>query len=209
VPNAVQSIPNYNLCFFYHRSTTQYFTPSDSTLQCVRLYPTGWIGNGSTYTNNRYVSGGADFVNLLNTAASAGGDLAAANPYWVSGDVTFIWNAFTNQMTWKGNTATYYYANAGCDDPFVQAAQQGLGSKTNGGQTGWRLYEYSYKRTVCFTALCPWLYLESAGWICYERDRSPAPLLYPQQANSNILYANLPIFLQQVVRRHLLIPFLI
>ena len=189
IPNAVQNIPNYACVFFYHRSTTQYFTPSDTTLQCVRLYPTGWVGNGSTYTSNRYVSGGADFVSLLNTAASAGGDLAAANPYWASGDITFLWNASTNQITWKGNTATYYYANAGYDDPFVQAVQQGLGSKVNGGQTGG---VYMNTLTNAQYVLQPFV----LGYTLNLRvgyamsGRSMAPLLYPQQANSNILYAN-------------------
>jgi hypothetical protein len=189
IPNAVQNLPDYACVFWYHRSTTQYFTPSDSTLQCVRLYPANWVGSGSTYTNNRYVSGGADFITLLNTAASAGGDLAAANPYWSSGDVTFSFSATTNKISVTGNTSTYYYATAGWDDPFVQAAQQGLGSKVNGGQTGG---VYMTTKTNAQYVLQPYV----LGYTLNLRvgfamsGRCFAPLSYPQQANSNILYAN-------------------
>jgi hypothetical protein len=190
IPNAIQNIPNYALVFWYHRSTTQYFVPSDTTLQCVRLYPTGWVGNSTTWTANRYVSGGADFISLLNTAASAGGDLAAANPYWSAGDITFSFNASTNQINWTGNTATYYYVNAGYDDPFVIAAQQGLGSKVNGGQTGG---VYMTTLTNAQYVLQPYV----LGYTLNLRvgyamsGNNYAPLLYPQQANLNQLYANL------------------
>ena len=190
IPNAVQNIPNYQLCFWYHRSTTQYFTPSDNTLTCVRLYPTGWTGYSTTWTANRYVSSGQDFVNLLNTAASAGGDVVTANPYWVVGDVTFSWNSATNQISVTGNTGSVYYSIAGWDDPYVIAAQQGLGARTNGGQTGG---VYLSTATNAQYVLQPYV----LGYTLNLRvgyamsGNCLAPLNYPTQTNSNSYYANL------------------
>jgi hypothetical protein len=189
IPNAAQNLPNYQLCFFYHRSTTQYFTPSDNTLTCVRLYPTGWTGNSTTWTANRYVSGGQDFVNLLNTAASAGGDVVTANPYWVGGDVTFSWNSATNQISVTGNTGSVYYSIAGWNDPFVRAAQQGLGARTNGGQTG-GVYmttltngQYVLQPYVLGYTLNLRVGYAMSGLTAFSAN-------YPTQANANILYAN-------------------
>ena len=190
IPNAVQNIPDYQLTFWYHRSTTQYFTPSDNTLTCVRLYPTGWTGNSTTWTANRYISNGQDFVNLLNTAASAGGDVVTANPYWVVGDVTFSFSSTTNQISVTGNTGGVYYSIAGWNDPFVQAAQQGLGARTNGGQTGG---VYMTTPTNAQYVLQPY----ALGYTLNLRvgfamsGRSLAPALLPQQTNAKLAYANL------------------
>ena len=190
IPNAAQNIPNYQLCFWYHRSQTQYFTPSDNTLSCVRLYPTGWTGYSTTWTANRYVSGGQDFVNLLNTAASAGGDVVTANPYWVVGDVTFSWNGTTNQISVTGNTGSVYYSIAGWNDPFVQAAQKGLGARNNGGQIGG---VYLSTATNAQYVLQPYV----LGYTLNLRvgyamsGNCLAPPNYPTQTNSNSYYANL------------------
>ena len=189
IPNAAQNLPNYQLCFFYHRSTTQYFTPSDTTLCCVRLYPTGWTGYSTTWTANRYISGGQDFVNLLNTAAASGGDGLAANPYFVANDVVFSWNGTTNQISVTGQTSSYYYAIAGYNDPFVQAVQQGLGAKVNAGQTG----------GVYMTTLTNGQYVLQPYVLGYTLNlrvgfamsgRTAFPTNYPTQANANTLYAN-------------------
>ena len=190
IPNAVQNIPDYQLTFWYHRSTTQYFTPSDNTLTCVRLYPTGWTGNSTTWTANRYISNGQDFVNLLNTAASAGGDVVTANPYWVVGDVTFSWNGTTNQISVTGNTGSVYYSIAGWNDPFVQAAQKGLGARNNGGQIGG---VYLTTATNAQYVLQPYV----LGYTLNLRvgyamsGNCLAPPNYPTQTNSNSYYANL------------------
>ena len=190
IPNAVQNIPDYSLTFWYHRSTTQYFTPSDSTLCCVRLYPTGWTGNSTTWTPNRYFANGSDLVTQLNVAASTGGDLVAANPYWKVGDVSFSFSSTTNQISMTGLTSSYYYAIAGWNDAYVQAAQQGHGSAVNGGQTGG---VYMTTPTGSQYVLQPY----ALGYTLNLRvgfamsGRSLAPALLPQQANAKLAYANL------------------
>ena len=192
IPNAAQNIPNYQLVFWYYAGTSATFTPSDATLRCVRLYPTGWIGYSTTYTANRYISGGQDFVNLLNTAAAAGGDLVTANPYWHAADVTFAWDGTKNQITFIGNgvDSASYYAAAGWNDPFVQAAQKGLGTAVQGGQTG-GVYMNTKGSTTNYTlqpyALGYTLNLR-VGYAMSGRTAFPAN--YPTQTGANVLYAN-------------------
>lgn len=192
IPNALQNIPNYSLVFWYHAGTSATFTPSDATLRCVRLYPTNWVGYSTTFTPNRFVSGGSDFVSLLNTAAGAGGDLITANPYWHAADVTFSWNSTTNQISWIGNgvDSATHYAAAGWADNFVRAAQQGLGSAVQGGQTG-GVYMNTIGSTTQYT-LQPY----ALGYTLNLRvgftmsGLNTSPLLYPFQANAKLLYAN-------------------
>lgn len=190
IPNALQNIPDYQLTFWYHRSTTQYFTPSDTTLCCVRLYPANWTGYTTTWTSNRYFANGSDLVTQLNIAAASGGDGLAANPYFVANDLVFSFNSSTNQISVTGQTSTYYYAIAGYSDAYVQAAQQGLGSKVNGGQTGG---VYMTTPTNGQYVLQPY----ALGYTLNLRvgfamsGYSRAPLRLPAQANSNLAYANL------------------
>tara|TARA_R110000868_G_scaffold72355_2_gene211030 strand:- start:1603 stop:2688 length:1086 start_codon:yes stop_codon:yes gene_type:complete len=191
IPNAVQNIPNYQLVFWYYAFPAGVSTPADAYLRAVRLYPTGWIGNSTTWTANRYISSGADFVSLLNQAASAGGDVVTLNPYWSAGDLTFTFSSTTNQVSVTGNgvgSATTY-AIAGWDDPFVLAAQQGLGSRVQGGQVGGvYLSDPSGAYTLQPYVLTYTLNLR-VGFAMSGRCR--APIGYPVQASSNVLYANL------------------
>ena len=129
IPNAVVQIPDYQLCFWYYRLPTATTTPTVTYLQNVRLYPSNWqLTSSKGGTLNRFITGGQDFVNLLNTAAGSystigTGDDADANPYYVAGDITFTWDSVRNQITFKGNTGTNYYCAAGYNDPVVITAQ--------------------------------------------------------------------------------------
>lgn len=124
IPNAQVNIPDYQLVFWYYSLPTATTTPSDATLRAVRLYPSTYVPPSAftAYTKNRYFSDPADFVTQLNLAAGAGGDSATYNAYWISGDVTFAYNATTKQITFTGNSAGRYYAPAGWNDPVVNAA---------------------------------------------------------------------------------------
>ena len=129
IPNIQLNLPDWGgLCFFYYRLPTATTVPTDTTyLKCVRLYPSYFIPpfGYSVFVKNRYLTDPSDLVTLLNTAASAGGDFAAANPYWTAGDITFSYNSTTKQISFTGNTATNYYAPAGWADPIVAGVLAG------------------------------------------------------------------------------------
>jgi hypothetical protein len=126
IPNAVVQIPDYSLVFWYYRVTSATSVPTSLQLFNVRLYPSYWqiSSNG---TKNRFITGGQDLVNLLNTAAAVGGDAAANNPYWNGAggaDVVFSWDAVRNQITFAGTGiggGDQYYACCGYDDPRIKA----------------------------------------------------------------------------------------
>lgn len=125
IPNAVVQIPDYQCIFWYYRVATATSVPTINNLWNVRLYPSSWqiASNG---TRNRYVTGGQDLVNLLNTAASSGGDATGNNPFWTAGDVVFSWDSTRNQITFAGTGVgggSQYYAAAGWNDPLVLSAQ--------------------------------------------------------------------------------------
>ncbi len=131
IPNVQLQIPDYQAVFFYHKLATVTSAPSNATLRAVRLFPSYYqapAGLAYTPTKNRYISDPTDFVSLLNTAAAAGGDAVAANPYWNAGDVTFAYNATTKQITMTGNAAGLFYTPAGYNDPFVQECIAGAGA---------------------------------------------------------------------------------
>lgn len=127
IPNAVVQIPDYCLCFWYYRVAAATSVPNTAQLWNVRLYPSNWqiSSNG---TKNRFITGGQDLVNLLNTAAAVGGDATANNPFWngsAGADVVFSWDAVRNQITFAGTGiggGAQYYAAAGYNDPNVIAA---------------------------------------------------------------------------------------
>lgn len=131
IPNVQLQIPDYQLVFWYYSLPTATTAPSNATLRAVRLFPSYYqapAGLAYTPTKNRYITDPNDFVSLLNTAASAGGDAVTANPYWVAGDVTFAYNAITKQITMTGNTAGRFYTPAGWNDPIVLQAIAGQGA---------------------------------------------------------------------------------
>ena len=127
IPNVSQpNVPDYSLVFYYYRLPNNTTTPSATYLQAIRLYPSTYQPpNGFTaYTRNRYVSGGSDFVTLLNQAAATGGDNITYNKLWTANDITFTWNSTSQTITWQGATGGVYYSNAGWNDPVVIANQQ-------------------------------------------------------------------------------------
>lgn len=127
IPNVAQpNIPDYSLVFYYYRLTNQTTTPTASLLQAIRLYPSNYVPpNGfTTYTKNRAVTSGADFVSLLNAATVTTGESATYNKLFIGGDITFTWNSTSQTITFQGNTSGVYYSAAGWNDPNVQAIQK-------------------------------------------------------------------------------------
>jgi hypothetical protein len=126
IPNVAQpNIPDYSLVFYYYRMPNSTTVPSATYLKAIRLYPSTYVPPNAftAYTKNRYVSGGSDFVALLNTAAATGGDNVTYNKLWVANDITFTWNSSSQTITWQGATGGVYYSNAGWNDPVVLANQ--------------------------------------------------------------------------------------
>ena len=123
IPNALVNIPDYQLCYFYYQLDAVDEVPTTNTLRCVRLYPSYYIvPPGLDATVNRYFSDPGDLVNVLNTAASTGGDDATYNPLWTADDVAFTYDATSKQIIVTGQTAGKFYANAGWADPNVNLA---------------------------------------------------------------------------------------
>ena len=70
---ATLQIPDYQTIFWYYRLPSATTAPSSATLKAVRLFPSTYqapSGLAYTPTLNRPISGGADLVNLLNTATT-------------------------------------------------------------------------------------------------------------------------------------------
>lgn len=125
IPNAKLQIPDYQLVFYYYELPDATTVPTASHLKAVRLYPSDYVppAGHTAFTKNTYFNDPAALVAQLNTAATAGGDSVTYNTLWVSGGVTFAYSTSTKQITWFGNTASKYYANAGWADPIVLASQ--------------------------------------------------------------------------------------
>jgi hypothetical protein len=125
IPIPKLQIPDYQLVFYYYELPDATTVPTATHLKAVRLYPSDYVPPASftAYTKNVFFTDPAALVTQLNTAASAGGDSVTYNTLWVSGGVTFAYSTTTKQITWYGNTASKYYANAGWNDPIVRASQ--------------------------------------------------------------------------------------
>jgi hypothetical protein len=125
IPYAKLQIPDYQLVFYYYELPDATTVPTATHLKAVRLYPSDYVqpAGFTAFTRNSFFTDPSALVTALNTAASAGGDNVTYNTLWVSGGVTFAYNTTTKQITWYGNTATKYYANAGWNDPLVLASQ--------------------------------------------------------------------------------------
>lgn len=119
------SIPNYSLVFYYYKLATATTVPNNASLCAVRLYPSDYVPPAAVtaFTRNRLVQSPSDLVTLLNQAASAGGDDVTYNNRFVAGDITFFYDAPSNQILFEGNTAGAFYCNAGYNDPLVRATQ--------------------------------------------------------------------------------------
>jgi hypothetical protein len=177
IPNAQLQIPDYMGVFYYYSLPTATTTPTFTHLRMVRLFPSYYqapAGLAFTPTKNRFISDPNDFVALLNTAAGAGGDSAVYNPGWVSGDVTFAYNATTKQITITGNTANRFYTPAGYNDPLVIAQ---MSSQTGSAWVANRAYPAgSYaqnggNRYITFTG--------SAGTAVFNTDGAWTQLYQP------------------------------
>ena len=125
IPIPKLQIPDYQLVFYYYELPDATTVPTATHLKAVRLYPSDYVppSGHTAFTKNVFYTDPAALVTQLNLAASAGGDSVTYNTLWVSGGVTFAFSTTTKQITWYGNTASKYYANAGWNDPVVQASQ--------------------------------------------------------------------------------------
>ena len=105
--------------FYYHRIPAA-GSRSASTVKAIRFLPFGRVVTGATnYAVNRYISSYSDLVSLLNQAAA--NDDTTTNPLFTANDVSFTLTA-NKQITMTGLIATYTYAPAAYDDPYVAAA---------------------------------------------------------------------------------------
>lgn len=131
IPNVALQIPDYQLMFFYYKLATATTVPTDANLYCVRLYPSTWKAPAAytTFVQNGYYNDPNDLIADLNTAAAAGGDLLANNPYWDADDISFAYDTNTKKIDIMGSDAGSFYTNAGWDDPLVLAAMAGTGAK--------------------------------------------------------------------------------
>jgi hypothetical protein len=125
IPYIQLPLPSYQLVFYYYKLPTATTIPAANLLKAVRIYPKDYIPpTGFTaYTKNAFLQTPQDLVDLLNAAASAGGDNVTYNTLWTADDVTFYYNNTTNQIEWEGTATGSFYCNAGYNDPIVRASQ--------------------------------------------------------------------------------------
>jgi len=126
IPIPKLQIPDYQLVFYYYELPDATTVPTASHLKAVRLYPDQYLppSGFTAFKKNQFFNDPAALVAQLNLAASAGGDNVTYNTLWVSGGVTFTYDSTRKHIQWYGNTANKYYANAGWNDPIVQASQR-------------------------------------------------------------------------------------
>jgi len=124
IPVSTVQLPDYSLIFWYYRLATATTVPTTNNLKAVRLFPRNYIaptGLAYTPTKNRYLTGAADLVALLNVAAAASGDDGTRNPYWTAGDVVFSFNTTNQQITFRGTNGSFFYCPVGNLDPNIAA----------------------------------------------------------------------------------------
>ena len=132
IPNATSVLPSYSLVFYYYKLPNATTAPSSTYLRAVRLYPSDYIPpTGFTaFTQASFIQTPQELVDLLNDAASAGGDNVSYNTIW-GNDVLFVYDADFNTIIWTGTTPGSYYCNAGWNDPNVKASQASNAILTN------------------------------------------------------------------------------
>lgn len=125
IPNAISILPDYSLVWYYYKMPTATTIPSSLYLKAVRLYPHDYIAPTAftAFTINQFVQTPQELVDLLNEAASAGGDSITYNTLWAVDDITFFYDAETNLINFVGTDPASYYCNAGWNDPIVKASQ--------------------------------------------------------------------------------------
>lgn len=125
IPYIQTSLPNYQLVFYYYKLPTATTIPAANYLKAVRLYPSDYVppSGFTAYTLNGFFQTPQEFVDVLNGAASAGGDNVTYNTLWTADDVTFFYDTNTNSIQFEGTAAGSFYCNAGYNDPIVAASQ--------------------------------------------------------------------------------------
>jgi hypothetical protein len=127
IPNIQTNIPDYTLVFWYYRLPAANTPVSPTYLKCVRVLPansTSALRNAPyNVPVNNYVNDPTALTVILNAAAASADD-ATANPYFLSGDVTFGYDVATKKMYVEGTNATFFYVPAGWADPNVATAAQ-------------------------------------------------------------------------------------
>lgn len=126
IPYVQMPLPTYQLVFYFYKLPTATTIPTSTHLRAVRLYPSDYIPpTGFTaFTKNQFIQTPQELADVLNTAASPGGDNATYNTLWGAGnEITFYYDADSNQLYWEGTDAGSFYCNAGYNDPIVRASQ--------------------------------------------------------------------------------------
>lgn len=125
IPYIQLNIPTWQTVFYYYKTASATAVPTANDLHAIRLYPSDYIApSGFTaYTRNAFFPSPSQFVEALNTAASAGGDNVTYNTLWIANDVLFIFDETSNRITFQGLDAGSYYCIAGYNDPLVRASQ--------------------------------------------------------------------------------------
>jgi hypothetical protein len=142
IPVSTIQLPDYSNVFWYYKLATATTVPTTANLKAVRLFPRNYVaptGLAYTPTKNRFLTGAADLVALLNVAAAASGDDATRNPYWTAGDVVFTFNTTNQQITFRGTDTGSFYCPAGNLDPNIAtalaASQITMANAVGGGTT--------------------------------------------------------------------------
>ena len=125
IPYIQMPLPDYALVFYYYKVATATTVPLAANLKAVRLYPKDYLPPTAftAFTKNQFIQTPQELADVLNLAASAGGDNVTYNTLWTADDVTFFYDADTNQLYWEGTDAASFYCNAGYNDPNVRASQ--------------------------------------------------------------------------------------
>lgn len=125
IPYIQLPLPSYQLVFYYYKMPNATTAPAANYLKAVRLYPADYIApTGFTaFTLNQFIQTPQELSDVLNTAASAGGDSVTYNTLWTADDVTFFYDPASNQISFVGTDVNSFYCNAGYNDPIVRASQ--------------------------------------------------------------------------------------
>jgi hypothetical protein len=125
IPNIRYPIPNYQLVFYYYELPTATTVPDATHLKAVRLYAPDYVppSGFTAFTRMTNTVTPTELATLLTTASAAGGDDVTYNTLWVSGALTFTYSVATSRMSVTLNTSGKFFANAGWNDPIVQASQ--------------------------------------------------------------------------------------
>jgi hypothetical protein len=150
IPYIQVPLPQYQLVFYYYKLPTATTVPTSAYLKAVRLYPADYTApTGFTaFTQNRFLQTPQELSDILNEAASAGGDSVTYNTLWTADDVTFFYDADSNQIYFEGTGVGSFYCNAGYNDPNVKASQASNAIMTYNNDTTTTRQPYSLGYTL-------------------------------------------------------------